>query len=305
MAAHRYWRLGITCTFAANAQANTYELQMRTSFGGADVCSGGTAFSSSGTAANAFDNNDGTNFETGSFSFPYTHYVGYDFGSGNDKDIVEVAILRGQFEAENFRDFFFQYSDDNATWTTQASIGRMTPFNTALKDYNVIDVTPKTQTGRRYWRFRQTSSISSGSQANIKRIEFRPTSGAPSAMANGVVSASGALSNGARAISSIASNWETSYSGNPAILTYALPAGFKTEVYEVTIQGGSFAAENPKDFKIQYSDDNATWVDAFDHVAPGGWSWAVDEVKTFTMTDNGGSGPPPGVARRRPVIVSA
>ena len=36
------------------------EVEMHTTIGGSDICNGGTASASSGTAANAFDNNTST-----------------------------------------------------------------------------------------------------------------------------------------------------------------------------------------------------------------------------------------------------
>lgn len=118
MAAHRYWRIYITANTSGGPHLDISEIQMRTAIGGADVTGSGTASASSELspffAANAFDNNTATTWYTPAVNIPA--WVKYDFGAGNDKDIIQVALTCWA-AGEMARDFEVQYSDDNSTWT--------------------------------------------------------------------------------------------------------------------------------------------------------------------------------------------
>lgn len=157
MAAHRYWRIRIRVT-GGGANGGIGELQMRTSIGGANVVSGGTAsastiFSASYTAAKAFD---GLTTDTGvgnawaalamgggagQGSYPW---LMYDFGAGNAKDIAEIVIFApgasGLGANELPTQFDWQYSDDNVTWVTQRAITVDTATPWALLTSRIFDV---------------------------------------------------------------------------------------------------------------------------------------------------------------------
>jgi len=137
MAAHRYWRILLKTAVSANGGIG--ELQMRTSIGGSNIATGGTAsassvFNASYAAAKAFD---GLTIDTGvgngwaALAFAGSDGLGsrpwlkYDFGSGNDKDIAEIVMFApgasGMGAAEMPTSWDFQWSDDNVRWTTQRS----------------------------------------------------------------------------------------------------------------------------------------------------------------------------------------
>jgi hypothetical protein len=164
MAAHRYWRLQVRGNGGSN-YVGVGELQMRTSIGGVNVATGGTAsasstYNTSYTAAKAFDGltsdtGAGNGWDSASLynggdgisglgSFPW---LMYDFGSGNAKDIQEIAIFApgtgGVAVAELPTAWNFQYSDDNVYWATQRSYAfdASTPAWT-LNSSRVYDVRP-------------------------------------------------------------------------------------------------------------------------------------------------------------------
>ena len=97
MAAHRYWRL-FSIYNNGYAHTNVCELEMFTSLGGPNVCTGGTAFASSEypgwEAAKAFDGvkTGDHGWSTLSSGTQVNQWVGYDFGAGNDVEIEQVAI---------------------------------------------------------------------------------------------------------------------------------------------------------------------------------------------------------------------
>lgn len=153
MAAHRYWRVLIRAN-GGGANPGIGELQMRTSIGGSNVATGGTASASSVTgtytAAKAFD---GLTTDTGvgnawaAASWPLNDWpwLQYDFGSGNAKDIVEIVLFAPGASGLSVTNlptaFHFQWSDDGTSWTTQRSVQIDTSVSPwALSSSKIIDV---------------------------------------------------------------------------------------------------------------------------------------------------------------------
>jgi hypothetical protein len=133
MTAHRYWRVYITSKQGGSGATEMQELVMRTTVGGSQVATGGTASASSSWWTGAFPPSkafDGTSAEwisDGGVPLPATPaWIEYDFGSGNAKDIVEIAITAtgfgGSTSTSIAKDFQLQWSDDNSSWTTALSV---------------------------------------------------------------------------------------------------------------------------------------------------------------------------------------
>lgn len=120
MALHRYWRIQ-----AKSVQSGTVfalaEVQMRIVAAGADQCVGGVAAASSvfsgSVAANAFDDNLATWWGTLSGS-QVDGWIGYDFGAGVTKEIVEVVLTARNDTsfAQAPSLFHVAGSDDAVTW---------------------------------------------------------------------------------------------------------------------------------------------------------------------------------------------
>ncbi len=118
MAAHRYWRIHITAIQGLETFMAMAEVQMRTSVGGADQCTGGTAsasdeFSASFAASKAVDDDAATAWSCNTA----TNWWKYDFGTA--KDIVEYTIqAHNSVPDRSPKDFTLQWSDDDTNWTT-------------------------------------------------------------------------------------------------------------------------------------------------------------------------------------------
>ena len=119
MAAHLYWRLNASLAGAANVTVG--EIEMKTVAGGADVCTGGTAISSSdfsagNNAAKAFDNILTTCWVANTTA---PAWIGYQFASA--VDIVEYTVLARSDNATNYIytpvNWTFEWSDDGISWT--------------------------------------------------------------------------------------------------------------------------------------------------------------------------------------------
>lgn len=116
--AHRYWSiLGRTNDEAGSRLTDVDYIAMAESSGGPNVISGGTVSGTAGTPANALAD-DGVlwSLNLGSSESRWT----YDFGAGNEKNIVEVKIKFATV-ANAYHYFDLQFSDDGSTWRTLKS----------------------------------------------------------------------------------------------------------------------------------------------------------------------------------------
>lgn len=127
MAAHRHWRLYITATGGDPNYTQIAELELRAAIGGADQTGAGTASAltalSGFEASKAVDNTTSSKWSTTVGNVTPT-WIAYDFGAGNDVDIVEVAVACAgtAFDARGPRVFDVEWSDDGSTWTTAWSV---------------------------------------------------------------------------------------------------------------------------------------------------------------------------------------
>lgn len=161
MAAHRYWR--VHCT-VGNGEPNfsVGEIELRTSISGADQTGSGTPTLSSGTTAtSAFDNNNSTLATTTSGTFP--HWIKYDFGAGNDKDIVELTMFPRSQVRYMPTTFTLDYSDNDSTWTTLYSFDGYGEWG-ILVTANVFNVTrlPTDGASGTFWRVNCTVADGAG-----------------------------------------------------------------------------------------------------------------------------------------------
>lgn len=129
MADHRYWRIYGHLTPGMVNRMTVAELELRTSVGGSQAATGGTALSGTFYNANyaASKAFDGTLYTTywiclgnhdANGDFGYFHdWLGYDFGEGNDVDIVEIAICpRESYPNDSPKNVVLEYSDDGTNW---------------------------------------------------------------------------------------------------------------------------------------------------------------------------------------------
>lgn len=126
MAAHLYWRLNVSVNNGSSGLA-VAELVLRTTPGGAQAATGGTASSpQSGAPANAFDGNASTNWNPGFTA----GQLQYQFASA--VDIVEYAITARNdstlYLGDCPRAFTLESSDDGTTWAIADSVRNQGPW---------------------------------------------------------------------------------------------------------------------------------------------------------------------------------
>ena len=172
---YRYWR-----TRLANCQSNAFtfaEVTMAIALGGSNQCTGGTALGLGGTPANAFDAATGTIW-TGSFA---NHcYIGYDFGAGVTKKIIEISMLSRQDATTFFnqwgRTVYVEASSDGTAWIPQWTAPNCLQTYTDGPSYIRDPASVSAGATHRWWGI-QPTTLQSGTAFGVQEIEFRATVG--------------------------------------------------------------------------------------------------------------------------------
>ncbi len=289
MAAHRYWRIYSYKTDYEPWCAIS-EIELRTTEGGADQTGGGTAsadsnFDANNNAPKAVDNNAATTWITASATSP-PHWWAYDFGEGQEKDIVEIAITPrgGGLYLQTPQRFDLQYSDNGSDWTLLYAFfhdwqdGNQVVFNS--------DDAADTGTGHRYWRLYVTET-GVANWCAIGELELRTAEEGEDHSHLGLASASTTYSfytyYPELAIDNNTGNaWVSTQAAGP--WWWKLDFGpLLREVVEINItpRGGGLYNQTPAVFDLQYSDNGSDWTTLFsvDTV------WENGTARTF-------SGPP-------------
>lgn len=302
MATHRYWRVLISAPVSGNVAAMT-EVELRTSSRGSDTTGGITP-----TADSEFDvsldadnvNDDSNSSAWASANVAGDHWVKFDYGAGNEKDIVELYIkARNDSSAttQSPKDFKLQYSDDNAAWSDQITVTGSTGWTAGEQRIFPTPGSPPTGNHHRYWRINCTAT-NHATHFDIAEIELRSVSAGADETETGGVAISCHDTGGFEDDKAFDSSSLTTWYVN--LGSFALPhyIGWDfnaygnekniTQVFLTSFTG----AEMVKDFDVQYSDDGSTWTTKWSETNQTGWANA--EARTFTYV------PPASTAR--PVV---
>ncbi|MBF0296686.1 MAG: discoidin domain-containing protein, partial [Magnetococcales bacterium] len=145
--------------------------------------------------------------------------------------------------------------------------------------------------GHRYWRLYVTASTATSDMLlSMYEIEMRATTGGADQCNGGTASASHANADAAKLFDNNTSNYWVN--GSPALgvvcwICYDFGIGSAVSVNELAILP-RYGNQCPKDFKLQWSDDNAAWTDRATWTGVTAWTDGV--TKIFTM-------PPEGLTR--------
>jgi hypothetical protein len=139
-----------------------------------------------------------------------------------------------------------------------------------------------------YWRL-NFSAAQTGNYVSLDEIEMRATAGGADQCSGGTASADSVYSGtyaAANAFDNVVNGsfpWASGGGAFPHWLKYAFAA--PVSVAEVTVRSTSAAYggpnERPKDFTIEWSDDNVAWTVA--RTVTGQTAWANNEVRTFSV----------------------
>jgi hypothetical protein len=297
MSAHRYWRIYITAVCGnvgeglngATGPCSIKEVELRASLGGADETGSGTAsaLSSDGGAppANAFDNDTATAWGT-SFLGPFPVWLKYDFGSGNDKDIVEIALRPVTQPNWCPRDFLIQYSDDDSAWTTLYTVENFCDWNASANTLFNSNYTWSGAGSKEVWRIFMTSEPAGGT-VELREIGMMTSIGGSSVATGGLVFATSSGSTDPSSSSTSAafdgtniywSQWE--FSDTPTWIGYKFASA--VDLRQITLTIDFYTERGPTDFTLDYW-DGAAWVTEATFT---GVTWTAQyQTQTFFLED--------------------
>lgn len=295
MAAHRYWRLYITAA-QSGGYTSVMELVLATTSGGASVATGGTAICSSTgfgwTPDLAFNGTTaGNGWHSGGNALPtIPEWIGYDFGAGNAKDIVQFRIndRPGNTTTQAARDFALQFSDDGAIWTTQKPYTGQTADGSE-RAYAVVPIVAKQR-----WRLYITAQ-NGANVPGLAELVMRTVSGGANVCTGGMAAASSyyAPQGGFPPVYAFDGNpatfWDAA-TGSPQWIEYTFGAAQEIAEYAITAPPAANVNDAPRDFKLQYytGDSLGTWVDADSQT--GQTAWTSNQVRTFTLPSTSAAG---------------
>lgn len=279
MAAHRYWRLLIEAINGSTV-TSIEQLVLRTSIGGANVATGGTASASSvsgtDTAANAFDGNSAT-WWLSSGNVP--QWLKYDFGAGNETDIVEMAVTArsGSTGTNGQRpvDFKLQYSDDDAAWATLIAVGGECDWVvSATRTYSADDRPDDPGVSGRAWRL-NVSAIGGAANLTVNELRLYEAGNATDLTEGGDYYASTQQQGLVSQVfdnTDLSSYWMSR--STTGWVAYKLPAAKTVTVVGITaFRAGTpgTRTDAPKDFTIE-SWDGSAWQVAMTLTGITGWT---------------------------------
>lgn len=298
MAAHRYWRICVTSNAAGgsgsagDADVTLTDVELRTAAGGSDATGSGSASANNArfgsSAAAAFDTQPYTFWK---FTADASNWLKYDFGAGNDKDIVEVALTCGLATGFAPRDFTVQWSDDASAWTTVMTVTgatEWTPGQRRTFNSSGETPTPDPPAACRYWRLVVSAVQGSGGVPEIAKLQLRESVGGADATGSGSAFSGTTIfyGNPANAFDSNASTvWSPSngVAGENSALGYDFGSGVTKNIAEIAITTHPTDANlSPTTFILQRSSDKLGWVGTFE--VSGSTGWVAGETRTFAAT---------------------
>ena len=299
MAAYRYWKISFRrASNVGNGSIKINELQLRESPGGSAITGATvTAYSpSSGNpVANINDGNTANYFETNWVTDnPYDNWVKFDYGSGNAKDIKELAIYLAAYRSDNPVSVAILGSNDDVTYDLIAQHRNWA--NPTVDGWLTFPVVKGAQKGRKWWRIRFTGM--SASDFDLTRFMLCNETGGQSTLPFGTTATANTVTGEANTFLTTAEKsdrtggTQTFYSyygayGQPYLeITLRCPDGWTTEAKEVVLDVYNHN-KAPTGFVLSYSDDGSTWTVA--HTASGlTWpEWGAGPAKTFAPADSG------------------
>jgi hypothetical protein len=245
------------------------EIEFRGSTGGADLTGSGTAISSSEYSGSylddyAFDDNSGTQWIANTNRLSY---IGYDFGSGNDVDVVEISYTNGSIgEYTRLNQFDLQYSDDGTTWVTKAHFRDITAFTglSQTKVYNVADASTSFDAVLR-------------TLASNTFLPYVVTRSSIYDVYDGYAAFDESVYLPSLWIATATTGW----------LKIDLGAGNEVEVttYGLRCNYSGFDSAHPKDFKLYGSNDDSSYDELDSRTNETGWS--NPETRTYAVATPG------------------
>lgn len=249
------------------------EIEMASSVGGTDLCSGGTATASATAggsfASNAFDNNTGTGWSAGTTTVP--QWIEYQFASAETIAEVRITALSINDAPANFT---IEYHDGSA-WQVLKTVTGVTWAATLEKRNFPIG-------GKCYqvWRLQGVTTQTLNRWVQCSEIEFRLTPSGADECSGGTARAS--LTSGGNIANNAFDNntatvWQPN-NGTPSNQWIEYHFTADKDIHEVSLRNSATANDSWAAFKIQAHDSDSL-VDVW---SVSGQTWGASETKVFT-----------------------
>lgn len=269
MATHRAWRLFVYATNGGGV-CRIRELEFRSTSGGADQTGvvGNAIWSSDRSSlfgTRAFDNSLATDWESANNGARSGHWIGWDFGIGNEKDIVEIALTATATPGDTPLEWAMEWTDDNpilfgARWTRDWTVNSQTAWGTSEQRTFMRPA----KTGQTYWRLFATTTPN-GSNMAFAEVEFRASYGGANIATGGTVIKSSEFNNTTNAAinafdGNVTTYWATASNVFPGWIGYILPAANTIMEARVWARNDATFNQAPGQFSLDCSADGITWV---------------------------------------------
>lgn len=298
--AYRYWRVVFGPDNSGNPGGQTVicvdEVEFRTSVGGADVTGSGTAYDDGHTVggmspAGAFANDGSTSQWGGSGIAPF--WLAYDFGAGNDKAIVEVAIMprNGFTSGQAPGQFKVQASSNNTDWIDQWWVARPTAHSYTNGVFTVFTkpVVEQSPAANRTRYFRASINSANGvGYAGAGSILLKTVVNSTDDAKFGTASSRSNFSGNLPAYAfdgmngtSNSTEWVSNNVGFPEWIQYDF-GNNPVNISEVTwlSRAGLEGSQSPTSIDFQTSNDGSTWTTV---KSVSGLVWSGGTPKTWTI----------------------
>lgn len=277
------WRLNIKAESTPSNWITVYEVGMYDTVGGTNQCTGGSASSSldnGHVAANAFDGNRTTFWQTGSSTVP--QWIEYDFPGSHGFQQISVDPGTSAGSAGNM-----PVSFDVEYWNGSAFAIYWSDTTQSIND-GVVRKFPRydsTKSGYCKWRLNITATTTAGNWINIGDIEFRETSGGADATAPNGGNGGGPLwsnysSSPENAFDTSTTDQWQSGANPPQWIGYHFERQLTILEVAITVSSGAGTA-SPKTFDVQFYDPvAAAWTTSWSVADAGAWTNGVQKVFT-------------------------
>lgn len=259
---HAYWRVVFTSNYGDGTYTGLSEIEMRATAGGANLCTGGTpSVSNSAGGGSASTPFNGSTADVW-YASGADRWAQYQFAS--PVGVAEIALTAYNVGTQFGRipkGFTLRYSDDGVTFTDAFSA----VFDAALLGATRTFPQAAFATGyAREWRINCTAN-GGNSFTYLAEIEFRASAGGADQTTPCGTTTGGLTTGRAEGTSSpwnaFADDGGTSASGASGFPIYwAFVSQTPIKVEEIALTNFSTTARSPKDFTLDYLDqDGVTW----------------------------------------------
>ena len=285
---HLYWRVRVTATATGDSYfTNILELEMRSAFGGADLCVGGVAAASSfeGTysPAKAFDNLLSAEYMWLSINAsPGPQWLRYQFVA--PVDIKQIVLTGGAGGSNRWqrspRAFEVQWSDDGLVWTTKKAYTYENAWNAAeARTFDLEEQNPGWISPGAFRHFKLSVSANNGGPyVGLGTFMLRDENGinTSTSLVAGAATSASSIVNGSNDTympfdENPQSNW-LSANSSPAWIKFSFGAGVTKNIKSYSLYAPqSTLTSAPRDFILEGSNDDINWTLLDTRTGQTGW----------------------------------